>query len=72
MLLFSFAGVLLLRYEAVRLLALLFQEPPRKPRDNTADCFPVTPFRVAGTAARDEVRSSVRAAHAPATRAREG
>ena len=33
MLLFSFDGSLLLRFEEARLLSLLFQEPPRSPRD---------------------------------------
>jgi hypothetical protein len=33
MLLFSFVGLLLLRLEACKLLELLFQLPPRKPRD---------------------------------------
>ena len=32
-LLFSFDGSLLLRFEEARLLSLLFQEPPRSPRD---------------------------------------
>lgn len=32
MLLFSFVGVLLLRFEARRLFSVLFQEPPRRPR----------------------------------------
>jgi len=36
MLLFSFVGLLLLRFEAVKLLELLFQLPPRKPRDEPA------------------------------------
>ena len=33
MLLFSFVGLLLLRLEEAKLLELLFQLPPRKPRD---------------------------------------
>ena len=32
MLLFSFVGLLLLRFDAARLLELLFQLPPRRPR----------------------------------------
>jgi len=32
MLLFSFDGLLLLRFDDCRLLSLLFQEPPRSPR----------------------------------------
>jgi hypothetical protein len=33
MLLFSFVGSLLLRFEERKLLSLLFQAPPRSPRD---------------------------------------
>ena len=36
MLLFSFVGLLLLRLEACKLLELLFQLPPRTPRDEPA------------------------------------
>ena len=36
MLLFSFVGLLLLRLEAAKLLELLFQLPPRNPRDELA------------------------------------
>jgi len=36
MLLFSFVGLLLLRLEACKLLELLFQLPPRSPRDEPA------------------------------------
>ena len=32
MLLFSFVGLLLLRFDACRLLSLLLNDPPRKPR----------------------------------------
>jgi len=41
-LLFSFVGVLLLRLEDCRLLSLLFQEPPRRPRDEPAVLPPAT------------------------------
>jgi hypothetical protein len=44
MLLFSFVGLLLLRLEACKLLELLFQLPPRKPRDEPAR-FSRTPSR---------------------------
>ncbi len=43
MLLFSFVGLLLLRLDANKLLELLFQEPPRKPRDEPA-CEARTPY----------------------------
>ena len=36
MLLFSFVGLLLLRLDEAKLLELLFQLPPRKPRDELA------------------------------------
>jgi len=32
MLLFSFVGLLLLRFDACRLLSLLLNDPPRRPR----------------------------------------
>jgi len=54
MLLFSFDGSLLLRFEEARLLSLLFQEPPRSPRDEPgffyAECR--TRFLPPSTAAR--------------------
>lgn len=36
MLLFSFVGLSLFRFDACRLLELLFHEPPRTPRDELA------------------------------------
>jgi hypothetical protein len=43
MLLFSFVGVLLLRFDDCKLLDVLFQLPPRRTRDSAAVSFPDAP-----------------------------
>jgi|GEM_PF-1540561 len=66
-LLFSFVGVLLFRFDERRLFSLLFQEPPRSPREEPAfSCLaPTLPSN------REEPRSAsasfARAQHAPPT-----
>ncbi len=60
MLLFSFVGLLLLRFAACRLLSLLLNDLPRRPRDEPLSLpnHPVYLIAVTGIALRDAIRSS--------------